>query len=304
VNERRSETSGVKVLHAGSLTSLLRKGIGPALLQENGITLESEGGHSVALAMSIKDRSKSADVFMSADAQVNQVLLGATNDDWIRWFVTFAHNTAVLAYSPNSRFLSDFEQARSGKIPWYEVLLQSGVQLARNDPNLDPMGYYTLLVCALAEKHYRIPDLKQRLLGSDTNPAQVNRMNIAQFEHGEIDAMLLYVSAAQDLALPYIALPDEINLSNPVMAKVYEEVHFTNDKGQTFHGKPIRFSAAVLKNASNPQASQQFMEFLLSPRGQSLVQAAHFLPGPILLGGDKTSVPDQLPPHLLGDYEN
>jgi molybdate/tungstate transport system substrate-binding protein len=304
VNEKRSEPSVVKVLHAGSLTSLVRKGIGPALYQESGITLESEGGHSVALAMAIKDQRVSGDVFLSADAEVNQILLGATNDNWIRWFVTFARNTVVLAYSSNSRFFSDFEQVRSGQIPWYQVLLQQGVQLARNDPNLDPMGYYTLLVCALAEKHYHIPDLKQRLLGSDTNPTQVNRMNIAQFERGEIDAMFLYVSAAGDLALPYITLPDEINLGNPAMETIYKEVQFTTEKGQTFHGKPISFSAAVLKNANNTKAAHQFIEFLLSPRGQKLVQDAHFLPSPALVSGDKKSVSDQLQSLLQSDYQN
>jgi molybdate/tungstate transport system substrate-binding protein len=303
VNEIRSETSVVKVLHAGSLTSLVRRGIGPALQQESGITIESEGGHSVALAMAIKDRHMSGDVFLSADAQVNQILLGATNDDWIHWFVVFARNAAVLAYSAKSRFFADFEQARSGQIPWYEVLLQPGVQLARNDPNLDPMGYYTLLVCALAEKHYRVPDLEQRLLGSDTNPAQVNRMNLAQLERGEIDALFLYVSAAHDLALPYLALPDEINLGNPAMATSYARVQFTTNKGQTFHGKPISFSAAVLKNASNPPAAHRIIAFLLSPRGQKHVQDAHFLPGPALVGGDKTSVPSELQPLLQGDYE-
>jgi molybdate/tungstate transport system substrate-binding protein len=304
VNEKRSEPSVVKVLHAGSLTSLVRKGIGPALFQESGIALESEGGHSVALAMAIKDQRVSGDVFLSADAEVNQILLGATNGNWIRWYVIFARNAVVLAYSPKSRFFTEFEQAHGGKIPWYEVLLQPGVQLARNDPNLDPMGYYTLLVCALAEKHYHIPDLKQRLLGSDTNPTQVNRMNIAQFERGEIDAMFLYVSAAGDLALPYITLPDEINLGNPAMETIYKEVQFTTNKGQTFRGKPISFSAAVLKNASNPQAAHHFIEFMLSPVGQSLVKAAHFLPSPALVGGDKKSVPDQLQRLLQDDYQN
>ena len=163
------------------------------MFQESGITLESESGHSVALAMAIKDQRVSGDAFLSADAEVNQILLGSTNGDWIRWFVIFARNSVVLAYSPKSRFIADFEQARSGKIAWYQVLLQPGVKLFRNDPNLDPMGYYTLLVCALAQKHYRIPDLKQNLLGSDTNPAQVSRLNIGQLERGEIDAMFLYL---------------------------------------------------------------------------------------------------------------
>ena len=303
IKDKRSETSVVKVLHAGSLTSLVRKGIGPALYQESGITLESESGHSVALAMAIKEQHMSGDVFLSADAEVNKILLGPTNGDWISWFVIFARNSVVLAYSPKSRFFTDFEQARSGKIPWYQVLLQPGVKLFRNDPNLDPMGYYTLLVCALAQKHYRVPDLKQRILGSDINPAQVSRLNLGQLERGEIDAIFLYLSAAHDLALPYLLLPDEINLSNPAMATYYKGVQFTTNKGQTFHGKPISFSAAMLKNANNPYASQHFIEFLLSPLGQQLVQASHFLPSPALVGGDKTSIPGQIQTLLQGDYQ-
>ena len=273
------------------------------MFQESKIALESESGHSVALAMAIKDQRISGDIFLSADAEVNQILLGSTNGDWIRWFIIFARNTVVLAYSPKSRFFSDFEQARSGVIPWYQVLLQPGIKLFRNDPNLDPMGYYTLLVCALAQKHHRIPDLKQRLLGSDTNPAQVNHLNIGQLEQGEVDAMFLYLSAALDLSLPYLVLPEEINLGNPAMAPYYAGVQFTNNNGQTFRGKPISFSAAVLKNANNPHAAQHFTEFLLSPIGQKLVQAAHFLPSPALVGGDKTSVPDQLQTLLQGDYQ-
>jgi molybdate/tungstate transport system substrate-binding protein len=303
IKDKHFETSVMKVLHAGSLTSLVRKGIGPALYKESGINLESESGHSVALAMAIKDQRMSGDLFLSADAEVNTILLGSTNGDWIRWFVIFARNTVVLAYSPKSRFFSDFEQAHSGKIPWYQVLLQPGIKLFRNDPNLDPMGYYTLLVCALAQKHYHIPDLKHNLLGSDTNPAQVSHLNIGQLERGEIDAMFLYLSAALDLSLPYLVLPDEINLGNPAMAPYYEGVKFTNNNGQTFHGKPISFSASVLKNANNPHAAQHFIEFLLSPIGQKLVQAAHFLPSQALVGGDKTSVPDQLQTLLHGDYQ-
>src|SRR5260370_14244059 len=166
------ESSSLKVLHAGSLTSLVRQGLGPALSKAHGIVVESERGHSVALATAIKEGRLRGDVYLSADAEVNQILLGPANGEWIAWFVTFARNAVVLAYSPNSRYLADFERARSGAIPWYQVLLQPGVQLRRNDPNLDPMGYYTLLVCALAQEHYRLPDLKELLLGNDTNPQQ------------------------------------------------------------------------------------------------------------------------------------
>ena len=153
MQEVPSEPLTVKVLHAGSLTTLVRQHLVPALAQTSALNLESEGGHSVALATAIKTGRLSGDVFLSADAEVKHLLLGPENGEWIWWFVIFACNAVVLAYSPNSQFLADFEQARSGAIPWYQVLLQPGIKLNRNDPNLDPMGYYTVLVCALAEEH-------------------------------------------------------------------------------------------------------------------------------------------------------
>jgi molybdate/tungstate transport system substrate-binding protein len=302
MQENMPRSSVVKVLHAGSLTTLVRQELGPALYQKSGIVLESHPGHSVALAIALKEGRISGDVYLSADAEVNRILLDSTNGTAIRWFVIFARNAVVLAYSPKSRFLTDFEQARSGAVPWYQMLLQPGVQIRRNDPNLDPMGYYTLLVCELAERHYHLTNFKARLLGSDTNPEQVNQFTIAQLKDGEIDAMFLYLSGVADLGLPYLRLPDEINLSNPALATAYAQAHFTTDTGQTFHGKPISFSATVLNNASNPQAALHFIEYLLSPAGQQHIQVAHFLPSPALVGGDAAAVPHQLRPFLQGEY--
>jgi ABC-type molybdate transport system substrate-binding protein len=100
-----------------------------------------------------------------------------------------------------------------------------------------------------------------------------------------------------------LTLPDEINLSNPAMAATYARVSFTTDTGHTFYGKPISFSAAVLKHTNHAQASLQLVEFLLSPIGQKLVQNAHFLPSPALVGGDTTFVPSQFQPMIQGEYQ-
>ncbi len=290
------------MLHAGSLTTLVRQHLGPALQRADGIVLASEPGHSVALAEALKEQRLSGDVYLSADAAVNQILLEATNGNGIRWFVIFACNAVALAYSPKSRFLADFEQARHGTIPWYQVLLQPGVKLRRNNPNHDPMGYYTLLVCDLAQEWYRIPDLRQRLLGDATNPEQVNQPHIAQLENGEIDAMFLYRSAVIERQLPSILLPDEINLSNPALAATYATVQYTTEGGHTFRGKPISFSGAVLRDAANPSAALRVIAYLLSPTGQQLVARAHFLPGSALVGGDIASVPHHIRSLLQGTY--
>jgi ABC-type molybdate transport system substrate-binding protein len=140
-------TARVTVLHAGSLTTPVREHLAPAVQQADGISLESVPGHSVALAMALKDQRLSGDAYLSADAEVNHLLLGPTNGAWIRWF-----------------------------------------------------------------------------------------------------------------------------------------------------------SAAVLENAANPHTAQQVVASLLSPNGQHLVQAAHFLPGTALVGGDVASVPEHLQSFLGGAY--
>ena len=243
----------MRVLHAGSLTTLVQQHLELALFQASGIRLESESGHSVALATAIKAGLLSGE-FSSALMPRRMRPYLAQNGAWITWFVIFACNAAVLAYSPKSPFPADFELARRGAIPGIRCCFSQESSSTEMTLTLHPMGYYTVLVCALAEEHYRIPDLKQWALGSHTNPAQINEGNFARLERGEIDALFLYQSGALERGLPYLALPDEINLSNPRLATTYARVHFTTNAGQTFRGKPISFSAAVLRKSTEPRS--------------------------------------------------
>src|SRR5258708_12902274 len=96
------ESSSLKVLHAGSLTSLVRQGLGPALSKAHGIVVESEPGHSVALATAIKEGRLRGDLYLSADAEVNQLLLDPPNAECIRWFLVFPPNALLLAHNPHS----------------------------------------------------------------------------------------------------------------------------------------------------------------------------------------------------------
>ncbi|MGH3670234.1 MAG: substrate-binding domain-containing protein [Pseudonocardiaceae bacterium] len=154
-------------LHAGVFNNLVPLGLKPAVKQAYDITLNDIGGNSVKLANSIKDHSLIGDLYMSADASVNQTLMGPANGNWVSWFTVFARNEVVLAYDPNNKFAADFQNK-----PWYQVLKEPGIKLGRYDPNLDPLGYYTLFVAQLAEKYYGIPGLKQQILGADYNPDQ------------------------------------------------------------------------------------------------------------------------------------
>jgi molybdate/tungstate transport system substrate-binding protein len=89
--------------------------------------------------------------------------------------------------------------------------------------------------------------------------------------------------------LPFISLPDEINLSNPDMdAKWYKTVQFTitlpNGKESALSTQPLVFSAAVLKDTKQPAMAEKFVQFLQSAEGQKLFRDNGYSPakgGPI-----------------------
>lgn len=302
---RSQPGSTINVLHAGSLTNLVQVGMAPAFKTACGVIVTDQGGPSVGLANSIKDRTLSGDVYMSADAHVNETLIGDENGDWVRWYLAFARNTEVITYTPQSRFFADLEKARLGEVPWYEVLTKPGFVLGRTDPNTDPGGYYALFVAGLAESYYNVPGLKQRLLGSDTNPNQVlSPPAFTTTVSGAVpDANFGYLSGAIERGRPYIALPPQINLSDPAYAKLYSRVSFTNMDGVTFRGAPIYDSVTVLRGSANRRAAIDFIRLLLSPEGQALQRARGFLETPVLVGGDRSAVPRKLRGFIAGCYE-
>ena len=91
-----------------------------------------------------------------------------------------------------------------------------------------------------------------------------------------MDAAAGYESEIRSAHLPYVALSDEINLSNPAMAKQwYDTVSFTikdaQGKDQVLHTQPMVFYAAVLKNAPNGvEQGEKFVKFMQSTQGQAL----------------------------------
>jgi molybdate/tungstate transport system substrate-binding protein len=301
----RDAGSTINVLHAGSLTNLVQLSLAPAFHAACGATVSDQGGPAVGLADAIKARSLSADVYMSADAHVNETLIGPQNGDWVRWYLAFARNQEVISYTPGSRFFAELERARRGEVPWYEVLTQPGFVLGRTDPNTDPGGYFALFVAGLAERYYGIDGLKQRLLGSDTNPDQLlTPPAFTTTASGAVpDATFGYLSSAVDKGLSYIALPPQINLSDPRLARFYSSVSFTNNSGDTFRGAPIYDSVTVLQRSADEPTAIDFVRLLLSPQGRRFQQSRGFLETPVLVGGDSSAVPRTLARYIAGCYE-
>jgi molybdate/tungstate transport system substrate-binding protein len=293
----------VLAYHAGSLNAVIGQDIGPSFTAETGIAFENAGGASVDLANAIRTGQIRADVFMSADAEVNdEVLMGPANGDVVRWYVIMCRQRMVLAYSPASRFLRDFEAAAAGRVPWYDVLQRPGLVLKRSDPRSDPGGYRGVFVLALAEAHYRIPGLKDAVLGGDDNEAQIAAGDYGAVRRGAVDASITYLTNAVSTGLPYVELPPEVDQSDPALASFYATVGYNNPRGQTFRGTPLVYGVTIPETAPHPEEAAAFVAYLLSEAGRSAMQRRGFLPAALLLAGDEAAMPASLRGLIEGSY--
>src|SRR5262245_27107525 len=292
----------IVIAHAGSLISVLTRGLGPAYTRLSGHGWTNIAGPAVGLANQIRNGEIAPDVYLSADAEVNRYLMGPEHGDLVRWFAVVAGTRMVLAYSPKSRFKAELDAAAAGQRLWFEPLQFPDFVFRRSDPRNDPGGYRTVFVFQLAERFYNRPGLSQQILRGDENEEQLGMRSFQGLADGTVDTMMLYVTAARDLGLPHIQLPDAIDLSNPALAAQYREAHYTNPLGQTFYGTPAVYSLTIPTVAHNPAAAAAFAAFALSDDGRAIFQEHGFLEADALFGGDRAAVPNVLQPLMQGTY--
>jgi molybdate/tungstate transport system substrate-binding protein len=251
----------------------------------------------------ISDGLRSPDVFISADAAVNDKVLMTPAKKLTDWYLTFASSAMVLGYNPNTKFKSVFEQVQAGKLPWYEALKTSGLNLGRTDPNLDPKGYRTLFLFHLAESYYHRNDLMP-LPGDPTNPSQIfpEPELLIRMESGQIDAGFFYRHEVVAHKLPYIELPNQINQSDPALASLYKEQKFTTNKGVTITGSPIVFTVTIPHTVKNASGAIAFIRFVLAGKGRTLFEQYGLRPSTILINGDKSKVPSDIQPLIEGEF--
>ena len=201
--------------------------------------------------------------------------MNATNP-LIEWLVEFGAAEMVIAYSPDSRFFNDLEKARTGEIPWYEVLSNPDLKFGRTDPELDPNGYYMIITSELSNSYYNDTGIKQRILGDDRNPTQIFPEETLKtiLEQGQLDAVAAYKHEAVARGLPRITLPQEINLGDPTFSNLYKTASYAlqNGEGQTVFVDPIYFSFTISNTVKNLDGAISFGTFILSPNGESILE--------------------------------
>jgi molybdate/tungstate transport system substrate-binding protein len=269
----------VFVMYAGSLAKIFEEDLGPAFQTRTGYIYTGEGRGSLQVANMIIDGQRRPDVFVSAGTiPINKLInstssiKGKSSPD--QGLVKFASAEMVIAYLPTSRFHADLDKAKKGLIPWYQVLSEQGFKFGRTDPDLDPKGYYTVIMSKLANSYYKDDTIKQRVLGEDKNPKQLfpEETLITTLETGHLDAIAAYKHEAIARGLQYITIPAQINLGNPSFSNLYKRVTYILPSGQMIHGEPIYFSVIIPNTYQNLMGAKAFVKFLLSPDGSSILQ--------------------------------
>jgi molybdate/tungstate transport system substrate-binding protein len=282
------------VYNAGSLARPLRAAL-DSFAVRTGAQVEQESAGSLETARKLTELHKIPDVIALADYKVFPQLLvpGQTT-----WYAAFARNRMVLAHTERSRFAGEITAGN-----WTEILQRPGVETGRSDPNLDPNGYRTLLVFRLAELHQAQPGLADRLLRAvptrNVRPKEVDL--VALLQAGELDYIWSYESVAQAASLPYVRLPDEVDLGSPGDSALYARAEVrvagaTKADTLTFHGEPIVYALSIPTAAPHRALAERFIAFMLSPDGTRILRAARLdaLDRPVLAGSGAPAVVDSL----------
>ena len=274
------------IFHAGSLAIPFKQICGAFIRNNPGVEVIREAAGSRTCARKIADLERPCDIMASADYTVIEKLL---IPEYADWNISFATNEMAIMYRPDSRYAKDVNGHN-----WHKILLKKDVEYGHSDPNSDPCGYRSQLVWQLAEKYYQLPGLYNRLKSGcplrNIRPKETDL--IALLEAGQLDYLFIYRSVCLQHHMPFVELPEHINLGSFKYADFYRQakIKITGKMPGSFvvkQGKPMVYGVTIPKNSPNPQLAIQFLTFLLGNEGQQIM--------------DQNGQPPLSPPRLTGD---
>lgn len=280
------------IFHAGSL-SVPVKELSEAFMKDNpGVTVLTEAAGSLHTARKITELGKPCDIMLSADHFVVSSMLVP---DYASWNIHFATNEIVIAYRTESKYSSVFREDN-----WADILMKDDIIMGRADPDADPCGYRTVFAAKLAEEYYDRPGLADSLLAKNTEYIRPKEVDlVALVSAGVIDYMFQYKSVAIQHGFKFLELPDEINLSSPLMADSYATVSYMIPGDAPgirteVQGDYISYSGTVLDRAPQKELALKFFGFMLSEEGAGIIRRCGQDPLIPAVADDPDAVPSSL----------
>jgi molybdate/tungstate transport system substrate-binding protein len=298
----------LKVYCAASLLFPLDKAREAFVETHPNVNVEIEGHGSIQVIRQVTELGNKADLLMVADYSLIPLMMynstePGNNKTFADWYIRFASNKIVLAYTNSSRYANEVNVAN-----WFSILQRPDVVFGFPNPMIDALGYRTLMTIQLAGIYYEDNTIFYDLVTNNFDPpissipsennysiivpevVQPKGRNVAVrassiqlvplLESGSIDYCFLYLSNARQNNLWYVPFPDGINLGNPQYESLYERVtvKFELQRFATIGldrlGKTIYYGFTIPHNAVQGDLAVVFAEFLLSERGRSIFESA------------------------------
>ena len=124
----------------------------------------------------------------------------------------------------------------------------------------------------------------------DSSVAETETSLLAALPSGQIDYLAIYRSDALERRLKYIALPDQINLSNSALAAEYAKVTIDAGSLGMLTAKPIIYGLTIPSTAPDA-ALGNFISFVLSSQGQAIMRSNGFVVISPALASSQDKVP-------------
>jgi molybdate/tungstate transport system substrate-binding protein len=296
-----SSKQTLTILCATSLEYPLNKVDADFMAANPDVNVEMEGHGSIQAIRQVTELGMKADVLMVADYSLIPTMMYSTkmpnsDESYADYYVRFATNSLVLAYTNQSRYAREINSEN-----WYSILSQPDVKIGMANPELDSLGYRTLATIQLAQDYYNSSDLFHNLITSNFDPPidsvpdgsnytiiipvvqqpvgdkitlTASEVDIiALLQTGNLDYGFIYLSNALQYGFNYVGLPNEINLGSSQYQDNYERVYFSYDH-QRFEtvnldrtAQTIYYALTIPNNAPNPQLAAEFVQFILTGEG-------------------------------------
>ena len=301
------------------------------------VDVQIEGHGTIQVIRHVTELHKEVDLMLVADyvlipRLMYQTKMPNTDEYFANYYVRFATNSFVLAYTNQSKYAGEITSEN-----WYSILTRQDVKLGMANPQLAAVGYNALIAIQLAEEYYGEPSLFHDLITANYDPP-INSIQdgsnytifvpavqnpkadklalrgsevdlIALLQSGFVDYCVVYLSNAKQYGFNYIALPDEINMGSPAHESSYERVEVVHEH-QRFAtvnldrvGETIYYGLTIPKNAQHSELAAEFAAFMLDGQGKTDFEAAYhpvfspaFTDNPEALPASLQSLTEKEPP--------
>ncbi|HTP84459.1 MAG TPA: extracellular solute-binding protein [Alphaproteobacteria bacterium] len=271
---RAADSVKLTVFAAGTLAVPFRALDEAFQKKYSGVDVQPQFGGSVKMAKQITELHQEADILAVADFSVipKYLFAGEGKPALTTWYVGFARNAITFVYTDKSKYAREVTGQN-----WYQVLARPGVEIGRSDPDTDPSGYQTVQMLDLASRFYKDPQVSTKVLAnaSPKNLRDTETALISALQIGQIDYLAIYRSDALQHHLKFLALPAEINLSDPAHAKFYEQ-GVAHTKNGDLSGKPIVYAITIPSVAHHADWARKYIAMLLGPEGRQILAANGF----------------------------